>query len=125
MSLASLVAVAVGGATGSVLRYLVGTALSRTAGAFPTGTLLVNVLGSFAIGVLLRTTADGSVARLALAVGVCGGFTTFSAFSAETVTLLQEGRTSRALAYVAASMLLSVAATAAGFAAGARLGGRL
>lgn len=125
MNLTSLLAVAAGGATGSVLRFLVGSALPRATGAFPTGTLLVNVLGSFAIGVLLRTTADGSVARLALAVGVCGGFTTFSAFSAETVSLLQEGRTLRALAYVGASVLLSVAATAAGFATGARLSGRL
>jgi CrcB protein len=116
----AVVAVALGGALGSVSRYVVGALLARPGAALPWATLAVNVAGSFAIGVLLRTTAEGSVARLALATGFCGGFTTFSAFSAETVQLLQQGRLARAAAYALASVLLSVGAALAGYALGGR-----
>ncbi len=117
-------AVALGGAAGSVLRYAIGLAFVRTSLAFPFGTLLVNVLGSFLIGVFARWfSAPGldPVWRIALTVGFCGGFTTFSTFSAELITLAQEGRTLRAAIYVVVSVSLAVLATVLGLAAGDRL----
>ncbi len=116
--------VAAGGAAGSVLRYAVGLAFLRSPSAFPTGTLVVNVVGSFLIGLLARTLSAPTVDplwRVALTVGFCGGFTTFSTFSAEVLTLVQEGRMPRAAAYVGASLLLGVLATLAGLSLGGRL----
>lgn len=98
--------VALGGAVGSVLRHAVGLAV-----AFPFGTLAVNVAGSFLIGaawVWLADRAPGLVPLLM--VGVLGGFTTFSTFSLDTLRLVEAGRPGAALAYVAASVLLSVLA---------------
>jgi len=117
-------AVAFGGAAGSVLRYAIGLAFVRTSLAFPFGTLLVNVLGSFLIGVFARwLSAPGldPVWRIALTVGFCGGFTTFSTFSAELIALAQEGRILRAATYVVVSVTLAVLATVLGLAAGDRL----
>lgn len=113
--------VAVGGALGSVARYLVGTLVQARAGAgFPVGTLLVNVTGSLLIGVLMRWATAGSAIgpemRVLLVTGICGGYTTFSTFSYETVALLEDGEHARALLYVVLSVALSLAATAAGFA---------
>jgi CrcB protein len=90
----------------------------------PWHTLGVNVLGSFALGLLLRwsVATDASPAVRAFAmIGVCGGFTTFSAFSLETADMLQSSQFSRALAYALGSVLLSVAAVFAGY---ATVGGR-
>jgi CrcB protein len=89
-----LLIVAVGGALGSAARYLLsGFVQTRTTPYFPTGTLAVNVLGSLLVG-LVAGAASANVAspnaRLFLVVGVCGGFTTFSAFSYETLRLLQD-----------------------------------
>ncbi len=117
-------AVAFGGAAGSVLRYAVGLALVRTSVAFPIGTLLVNVLGSFLIGLFARwlsTPGLDPLWRIALTVGFCGGFTTFSTFSAELITLAQEGRVLRAAVYVVLSVSLAVVATLCGLAVGDRL----
>lgn len=117
-------AVAVGGAGGSVARYAVGLWMERTPVAFPLGTLAVNVLGSFLIGVFSRWLSQPAldpVVRLALTVGLCGGFTTFSTFSAELVAMVQEGRVTRALTYVLLSVTLAVLATALGLALGDRL----
>lgn len=117
-------AVAFGGATGSVLRYVVAQWLPRASGAFPVSTLLVNVIGSLLIGVLSRTLSgpgDYTLARAALMVGVCGGFTTFSAFSADFVALVQEGRIWRAAGYVAATVVIGIVAVVAGMAIGDRL----
>lgn len=111
---ATLFAVAAGGATGSVLRYAVSVWLLRAGGGFPIGTLAVNVIGSFLIGVLARaflSVDQDYVLRLALTTGFCGGFTTFSTFSAETITLMQEGRAGRAAAYVVLTLTLGLAAT--------------
>ncbi len=117
-------AVAIGGAGGSVLRYAVGLLLARTTLAFPVGTLVVNVVGSFLIGLFARwlSTPDlDAIWRVALTVGFCGGFTTFSTFSAELVAMAHEGRLLRAAVYVIASVALGVAATLLGLAAGDRL----
>jgi fluoride exporter len=88
--------VAVGGAIGSALRYLVATlALAWLGPAFPWGTLVVNLVGSFAIGLVQQLATEGLVlgedARRFLSTGVMGGLTTYSAFSYETVRLMETG----------------------------------
>ena len=103
--------VAVGGAVGAVARYGVGLGAARLFGlAFPWGTLAVNIVGGLAMGLLAAKTAPEQEAlRLALGVGVLGGFTTFSAFSLETVRLM-EHQPGLAALYAAASVVLSVGA---------------
>ena len=123
-SLTMLAAIAAGGATGTILRYLVGQWMLRPSSAFPLATLAINLVGSFLIAVFARvlSTPDSSpVWRAALTVGLCGGFTTFSTFSAELVTLTTDGRWMRAVAYAALSLLGGVTAVVAGLATGARL----
>jgi CrcB protein len=113
--------IALGGAGGSVLRYLVGGAVQRAAGfSFPFGTLVVNVIGAFIIGALIQhymNIQTSPVMRVALITGFCGGFTTFSAFSIETVGLLEGGEYGKAAAYIVLSVTLSLTATFAGIAA--------
>jgi fluoride exporter len=110
--------IAVGGAAGSVFRYLIGGAVQRmSAGGFPVGTMFVNVSGCFLIGVLLRQFLNMQVSpelRAFLIVGFCGGFTTFSTFSAETLGLIEGGEYARATGYVILSVSLCLAATFAG-----------
>lgn len=90
-----LVLVALGGALGAATRYLLGTWLAqRITPDFPWSTFLINVSGSFLIGVVLGLASDGYLsteARLFLAVGILGGYTTFSTFSYETLELLADG----------------------------------
>ena len=115
--------VACGGAVGSVLRYWGQLGIERWTGvAFPWGTLAVNVLGSFVIGVVAGLTGpggrfdgDGELRLLAM-VGLCGGFTTFSSFSLQTLQLLRSGDTAAALANVAGSVVLCLLATSIGVA---------
>ncbi len=112
-----LLQVALGGALGASLRYLTGIATLRLMGpGFPWGTLTVNVLGSFAMGVLVVTLAHLGGNRFAplLMTGLLGGFTTFSAFSLDAVTLYERGEVALAGGYVAASVVLSLAALFAG-----------
>ncbi|WP_421737439.1 fluoride efflux transporter CrcB [Caulobacter sp.] len=115
-----LLLVAAGGAVGSVARYLVGAQALRLFGtAWPYGTFTVNVAGGFLMGVLAswlahRGNANHEPVRLLLAVGVMGGFTTFSAFSLETALMIQKRAYAQAFSYTAASVLLSVAALFAG-----------
>lgn len=112
----ALLVVAIGGASGSVLRYLAGVFIPPTQG-IPLGTLAVNVVGSFLIGVFARmfVAADADqMLRLALTTGFCGGFTTFSAFSMETIALMQQGKVGRATTYVALSLILGLGATMLG-----------
>lgn len=105
----NLLLVALGGALGSVARYGVGVAAARWAGqGFPWGTLVVNALGGVAMGLLAaRAGPANDTLRLLFGVGVLGGFTTFSAFSLETVRLA-EHRPDMAFLYVAASLALSI-----------------
>jgi len=117
--------VALGGAVGSVARYLVGlTVQSRSGMEFPVGTLLVNLTGclllGFLAGYLLQTSAVSLEIRALLTTGLCGGYTTFSTFSYETVTLIQGSDWRRAALYVVLSVLGSLGATIIGL-AGARL----
>lgn len=119
--------VALGGAVGSVLRYHVGRAVTGLAGpgnAFPWGTLAVNIVGSLAMGALVGWLARGSMAeqpaenlRLLIGVGLLGGFTTFSAFSSELVTMLHRGQAGMAAGYAAASLVAGAAAIIIGLVA--------
>ena len=116
-----VLAVALGGALGSVARYLLVGQMARWLGpAFPWGTLVVNVVGGLVIGLLAEAMAlkwpVSPETRLFLITGVLGGFTTFSAFSLEAVALVERGAFGAALAYVAASVVLSVGAVLVGFA---------
>lgn len=120
-------AVAAGGALGSVARAWLGEVVAGLVGAaFPWGTLLINLSGSWLIGWFAAATALGApLAGLAgwrafVMVGICGGFTTFSAFSLQTLELLRAGEAGRAGAYVAGSVLACVLAVWAGFAMGGR-----
>jgi CrcB protein len=113
-----LLLIAVGGAAGSVLRYLIGGRIQHLAPhGFPLGTLFVNIVGCFLIGILVRQFMNiqtHNYLRALLMVGFCGGFTTFSAFSMETVGLIEGGEYPRAIGYITLSVLLCLIATFAG-----------
>lgn len=111
-----IVAVAVGGALGSLLRYWMSTWVHSFAGrGFPYGTLAVNVLGCLAMGALFviftERLSDNAVWRAGILIGVLGGFTTFSSFSIETFNLIEQGAHLKALTNATASLVLSVGAT--------------
>lgn len=114
----------VGGGLGAVLRWLVGRWTWAALGpGFPWGTLAINLLGSFAMGALAAGLIgrDGGVAnstRLFVATGVLGGFTTFSAFSLDALTLWQRGQPGLAATYIAASLAGALAAIALGYSLG-------
>jgi CrcB protein len=117
--------VAAGGAIGSIGRYWLSQLIDRrTGGRFPWGTLLVNVTGCLAIGVLVAFAAKDSRFvlrpewRLALITGLCGGYTTFSAFSLQTLTLTLEGQWAAAALNVILSVLLCLAAVWIGYTGG-------
>jgi len=115
--------VAFGGLVGSVARFWLSGAVQRVNGSdFPIGTLAVNLLGSFVIGVVMALSLErgtlGPALRLFLTVGFCGGFTTMSTFSYETMALLRDGQMEFALGNMAASVGGSVLATWLGYALG-------
>lgn len=118
--LRAIAVVAAGAAIGGVARYLIGAAfLQRFGPAFPWGTLFINVTGSLLIGVvaelaLTRAYAITPLVRIFAATGVLGGYTTFSAFSLDTLTLAGDGAIGPALLYAAGSVLVSVVSTYAG-----------
>jgi CrcB protein len=102
-------------------RYWMGTELTRIYGsAFPWGTWGVNVLGSFVIG-LAATWADQAAVRFFVVVGLCGGFTTFSSFSLETLNLLRLGEWQKGLGYIAISVVVCAIWTWLGSVVGRRL----
>ena len=116
--------VALGGAVGSVIRYVVGVAIQGRSGLdFPVGTLLVNISGCLLLGFLihyaLATSAITPEVRALLTTGLCGGYTTFSTFSYETVALIQDGDWRRATLYVGLSVAGSILGVMLGI-AGAR-----
>ncbi|MDF0546133.1 fluoride efflux transporter CrcB [Sphingobium sp. H39-3-25] len=111
-----------GGAVGAALRYHLGRIAPPLLGtALPWATLIANVAGGFAMGVLAgalaRFNLGGEQMRLLLAVGVLGGFTTFSAFSLETVLMIERGQPGLAIGYVLLSVLGALGALALGLAA--------
>jgi CrcB protein len=117
----NMLLVMLGGAIGAGLRHLVGVAtLARLGPGFPWGTLIVNLIGGLAIGLLagwLARNSGGEQMRLFAAVGVLGGFTTFSAFSLETWLMLERGKLGFAAIYVTTSVVGSVLLLFVGLAA--------
>lgn len=119
-----LLLLAVGGVIGTWARYGLSGLLQPSSGAFPWGTLGVNILGSFALGFLMRYLLGSTVGpeiRAALTIGLCGAFTTMSTFSFETVALLHDGEYVRAGGYLAGTIAGGIAAVIAGAALAARL----
>jgi CrcB protein len=114
-SLASIIYVAIGGALGSVSRYLLGTwtqSISKSID-FPYGTLTINLIGCFVIGFLSQLAeargAFTAESRAFIFIGILGGFTTFSSFGNDTVNLLHDGETLNALANIGANVILGLA----------------
>jgi fluoride exporter len=110
-----------GSALGGIGRYLVGSFITARAGStFPWGTLLINVSGSLVLGMIARYAVDTPAItvewRAFLAVGLCGGYTTFSTYAYETAALLERGDYRRAGLYASVSVLGTLLATFAGFA---------
>ena len=121
--------IALGGALGSISRYWAALWAAPISRALPWGTIGINVAGSFAIGLIgTLTLAQGRLplpetARLFLMVGFCGGFTTFSSFSLQTLDLLRAGATGRACLNIGLSVALCLGAVALGSAVGSGLNG--
>jgi CrcB protein len=118
--------IAFGSAVGGVSRYLLGGYVQRlSGGTFPLGTLLINVTGSFLLGLISRYALDSAAisaeVRGLLTIGFCGGYTTFSSFSLEAVRQLEDGDYARAGLYIALSVGLSLAATILGIVAAKEL----
>ena len=118
--------IAAGSAIGGVSRYLLGGILQRQSGdTFPVGTLVINITGSFLLGLILRYAVDtptlSAETRAFLTIGFCGGYTTFSTFSYETVALMEDGQWLRGGAYVVLSVGLSLLAVFLGLAAAREL----
>ena len=116
--LGTLASVALGGAIGASLRFLAGVGVLRLIGptSFPVAILSVNVIGSFLMGVFVVLAAQRGLTHLSpfVMTGLLGGFTTFSAFSLEAVTLYERGDVSQAALYVGLSVILSIAGLMAG-----------
>lgn len=109
-------AIALGGAVGSLLRYWMSGVVSVWLGrGFPYGTLTVNIVGCFFMGLLsvisVERLEEGSVLRAGILIGLLGGFTTFSAFSMETFNLIQQGALAKAAANILSSLFVCIAAT--------------
>jgi CrcB protein len=117
--------VAIGSAVGGASRFALSSFIQQRAGVFPVGTLIVNITGSLALGFLLRyalgSTSVSAETRALLTTGFCGGYTTFSTFSYETVKLIEDGDYRRAATYVIASVALSLVATFLGIIAASEL----
>ncbi len=121
-----VLAIAAGGAIGALLRYWTSLAVhSRLGTGFPYGTLVVNVLGSLLMGFLyiwlIERLAAGPALRAFLLIGVLGAFTTFSAFSMETLNLIEGGQAGKALLNIAVSITVCIAAAALGIFAARQL----
>lgn len=118
--LKTLLLVGLGGGVGSIIRYMAGLYVHRYfPSTFPWGTLAVNVLGCFLIGLFMglldRSTSLDPNWRLLLVVGFCGGFTTFSALSMESINLLQNHQEMTAFLYIGLSIAVGLSATLTGF----------
>ncbi len=122
-SLRGVMIVAFGSAIGGALRaILVSVTATRVTASYPLGVLLVNVIGSFVFGVAIRygvqTGAMSDTTRMLITTGLCGGFTTFSAFSMDIVDGLEQGRSTMVTTYVLASLVLGVGALLFGMSVG-------
>ncbi|MDE3144732.1 MAG: fluoride efflux transporter CrcB [Bacteroidota bacterium] len=116
MTLKNFILVAVGGSIGSVLRYLFAVTIKHE--YFPFSTFIVNILGSFIIGLIMGIAskhAGFGEWRLFLATGICGGFTTFSSFSWESINLLEQQRYLSFTYYLTGTLFLGLTATLIGY----------
>ena len=115
----NIIAVGAGSFIGGIARYLVSLAMKGISKGFPWGTLLVNLLGCLTIGLLWgflsRNASESTSWGLFLTVGLCGGFTTFSTFSKEALTMLQTGQIWGFASYIAISILAGIALVALGY----------
>lgn len=115
-----LLLIGTGSFIGGVLRYVLSQFIqTKSLSTFPFGTLGVNIIGCFAIGIVFALSEKTNMSpemRLFLATGICGGFTTFSAFSNETFSLMRDGQLLYASAYITSSVLFGVFATFFGYA---------
>ena len=115
----NIIAVGAGSFIGGIARYLVSLAMKGISKGFPLATLLVNLLGCLIIGLLWgflsRNASESTSWGLFLTVGLCGGFTTFSTFSKEALTLLQTGQIWGFASYIAISILAGIALVALGY----------
>ena len=129
MSFTTCLYIMLGGALGTLARYLFAVFALPISGEMPWGTIIINIVGSFVIGFFgTLTLAHGrypvpEAVRLFVMVGICGGFTTFSSFSLQTLDLLRGGAVMRAAVNVAASVVLCILAVAAGHILAAKLNG--
>jgi fluoride exporter len=127
MCLSTCLIVMLGGALGTLARYLISVAAAPISADLPWGTILINITGSFVIGLFgTLTLADGrypasDAFRLFVMTGLCGGYTTFSAFSLQTLDLLRNGATGRAVVNIAASVVLCLVAVCFGYWMAAKL----
>ena len=115
-----MLVVALGGGIGSALRFVISKLVASVSGGiFPYPTLVVNVVGCLAIGLVyglsVRGSLGGDAMKALLATGVCGGFTTFSTFSNENLVLLRDGHVLMAIVYAGGSLAIGLAAVAAGY----------
>ena len=113
----SIFYIAFGGAIGSLARYLMGVFLQNTKSGFPLSTLLVNVIGSFAIGIIFYILKDTNNENLKafIIVGFLGGFTTFSAFSIDALNLIIEKQYFTSMLYISMTLIFSLSAVLLGF----------
>lgn len=111
-----LLFVGLGGATGSMARYLLSSNIlaGYSIMGFPAGTFAVNIFGSLLIGVFMSLLRDGTASQWFFVTGLCGGFTTFSTFSADTIKLIRMEKWDAATMYVLFSMAIALVFTAAG-----------
>jgi fluoride exporter len=113
LNLKAFLLVGLGGATGSMLRYGIGSVVNRYVNnQFPIGTFSINVVGSLIIGILFGLVARNQWLQeggmLLLASGFCGGFTTFSTFALENITLMQKGQSFMAILYTGLSIIIGL-----------------
>jgi CrcB protein len=116
MEMKNLIWVGIGGMMGAVARYFLGILIKSA--TFPYATGLVNILGALLMGIVMGLAVKGQISpslRLFLATGICGGFTTFSAFAWENLELLQQHRYGSFLVYTAGTLVLGIIATATGY----------
>ncbi len=129
MNFTNCLIVMAGGALGTLARYLVSLAALPISGRLPWGTIIINITGSLVIGFFGTLTLAGGrypapeQVRLFVMIGLCGGYTTFSSFSLQTLDLIRTGGTGRALVNIAASVILCLAAVAVGHAIASQLNG--
>ena len=113
MNLVNILYVAAGGALGSVIRYVVSIAVPKWQ-MMPIATISVNIIGSLLIGIIIGVTPKTHPTHLIAAIGFCGGFTTFSTFSLETVKMFEDGYNTQAMLYILISIATCLGATILG-----------